>query len=143
MLTAIVLKEKRLGHIAEFFIEWRRMEMNERLNPVQEDIRIPANTAYTISGEAARQFKTGLIPQRIIQGDNGKKTNFIELDGIQIRFQFQEVSNETLRRTVGDLEFLLIEERTTTTASWGGSGNALHLAPNKFGPTRKSLKEKI
>ena len=30
--------------------------MNERLNPVQEDIRIPANTAYTISGEAARQF---------------------------------------------------------------------------------------
>ena len=37
----------------------------------------------------------------------------------------------------------MVEERTTTTASWGGSGNAPHLAPNKFGPTRKSLKEKI
>ena len=104
---------------------------------------VVGNLSCNLNLGAQFNFKTGLIPQRIIQGDNGKKTNFIELDGIQIRFQFQEVSNETLRRTVGDLEFLLIEERTTTTASWGGSGNALHLAPNKFGPTRKSLKEKI
>ena len=30
--------------------------MNERLNPVREDMGIPANAAYAISGEAARQF---------------------------------------------------------------------------------------
>ena len=37
----------------------------------------------------------------------------------------------------------MAEERTTPTVSWGGAGNAPHLAPNKFGPTKKSLKEKI
>ena len=37
----------------------------------------------------------------------------------------------------------MAEERTTPAASWGGAGNAPHLAPNDFGPTRKSLKEGI
>ena len=56
MLTSIVLKEKRLGHIAKFFIKRRRLGMNQRLNPVQEDMGIPANATYAIDGEAARQF---------------------------------------------------------------------------------------
>ena len=37
----------------------------------------------------------------------------------------------------------MAEERTTPAVSWGGAGNAPHLAPNNFGPTRKSSKEKI
>ena len=45
-----------LGHIAEFFIEQRRLGMNKRLNSVREDMGIPANAAYAISGEVARQF---------------------------------------------------------------------------------------
>ena len=32
------------------------MGVNKRLNMMQEDIRVPANTAYAISGEVARQF---------------------------------------------------------------------------------------
>ena len=34
------------------------------------------------------------------------KINFSKLDGIQTRLQFQDVSNEALRRTVGDPEIL-------------------------------------
>ena len=29
-------------------------------------------------------FKTGLIPQKVVKGKDGKKTNFSELDGIWI-----------------------------------------------------------
>ena len=51
-------------------------------------------------------FKTGLKPQRVMSGENGKKTNFSKLDGIRIRLQFQDVSNKTLQRMLGDPKFL-------------------------------------
>ena len=37
----------------------------------------------------------------------------------------------------------MAEERATPAVSWSGAGNAPHLAPNNFGPTRKSPKEEI
>ena len=51
-------------------------------------------------------YKTGFIPQRVIAGEGGRKTNFSELDGVRIRLQFQDVPNGTLQKTVGDPEFL-------------------------------------
>ena len=51
-------------------------------------------------------YKTGLIPQRVRSGENGRKTNFSELDGIRLHLQFQDVSNKTRQRTVGNPEFL-------------------------------------
>ena len=37
----------------------------------------------------------------------------------------------------------MVEERTSTTTLWGGSGNAPHLALIQCGPTRKSLQEGV
>ena len=51
-------------------------------------------------------LETGLIPQMVKQGKDRRKTNFSELAGMQIWLQFQDVSNMTLRKTVGDPEFL-------------------------------------
>ena len=64
------------------------------------------NLSCKLNLGAQFNLRTGLIPQWVISGENGKKTNFSKLDGIRIRLQFQDVSNRTLRRTVGDLEFL-------------------------------------
>ena len=64
------------------------------------------NLSCKLNLGAPFSYKTGLIPQRVISGKNRKKTNFSELDGIRIRLQFQYVSNKTLRRTVGNPEFL-------------------------------------
>ena len=51
-------------------------------------------------------FITGLIPQKVMQGKDGRRANFSKLEGIRIRLQFQDISNETLRKAVRDLEFL-------------------------------------
>ena len=56
LLMAMVSKEVVLGHIAEFFRTWRRMGMHERMALVQEEVGGPANIAYAVNGEAARQF---------------------------------------------------------------------------------------
>ena len=64
------------------------------------------NLSCNLNLGAQFNFKTGLVPQRVIHGEDGQKTNFSELDGIWIRLQFQDVSNETLQKTVGDPEFL-------------------------------------
>ena len=64
------------------------------------------NLSCKLNLGAQFNLKTGLIPQWVISGENGKKTNFSKLDGIRIRLQFQDVSNRTLQRTVGDPEFL-------------------------------------
>ena len=50
--------------------------------------------------------ETVFIRQKVIKDSTGKRTNFSELDGIRIRLQFQDVSNRTLRSTVGDSEFV-------------------------------------
>ena len=64
------------------------------------------NLSCKLNLGAQFNYKTGFIPQRVISGENGRKTNFSELDGVRIRLQFQDVSNKTLRRTVGNPEFL-------------------------------------
>ena len=64
------------------------------------------NLSCKLNLGAQFNLKTGLIPQWVISGENRKKTNFSKLDGIRIRLQFQDVSNRTLQRTVGDPEFL-------------------------------------
>ena len=49
---------------------------------------------------------TGLTPDKMVQDQIGKKKNASELRGVKIQLQFQDVSNETLRHTIEDPEFL-------------------------------------
>ena len=59
------------------------------------------NLSCKLNLGAQFNFKTGLIPQRVISGVNRKKKNFSELDSIRIRLQFQDDSNRTLRSSNG------------------------------------------
>ena len=77
------------------------------------------NLSCKLNLGAQFNFKTGLIPQRVISGENGKKTNFSEINGIRICLQFQDVLNKTLRRTVGDPEFLQWLKREPLQQRWG------------------------
>ena len=87
-------------------------------------------------------FKTGLIPQTVKQGADGKKVNFSELDGIQVRLQFQDVSNATLQRTIGDPEFLpLLKKETTTQTMWNGVCITPHLTPCTYGSTGELVED--
>ena len=54
------------------------------------------NLSCKLNLGAQFNYKTGLIPQQVISGKNGKKTNFSNLDSIRIRLQFQDVLNKTL-----------------------------------------------
>ena len=46
------------------------------------------NLSCNLNLGAQFNFKTGIVPQRVIQGEDGQKTNFSELDSIWIRLQF-------------------------------------------------------
>ena len=39
-------------------------------------------------------YKTGFIPQRVISGHTGRKTNFSKLDRVRIRLQIQDITNK-------------------------------------------------
>ena len=54
---------------------------------------------------------TGLTPQKVVHDQKGRKKNVSELGGVEIQLQFQDVSNETLRYTIEDPEFLWWLER--------------------------------
>ena len=64
------------------------------------------NLPCDINLGAQFNFVTGLTPQKVVQDQNGKKKNVSELGGVKIQLQFQDVSNETLRHTIEDPEFL-------------------------------------
>ena len=64
------------------------------------------NLPCDINLGAQFNFVTGLIPQKVIQDQNGKKKNVSEIGEVKIQLQFQDVSNKTLRHTIEDPEFL-------------------------------------
>ena len=68
---------------------------------------IVKNLSCKLNLGAQFNHQTGFIPQKVISGSTGKKTNFSELDGICICLHFQDVMNRTLRSLVGDSEFVL------------------------------------
>ena len=61
-----------------------------------------------MSGKEVAQFnyQTGFVPQKVIQSQDKRKISCSKFDGIRIRLQFQDVSNEAWRRTINNLEFL-------------------------------------
>ena len=64
------------------------------------------NLLCDINLGAQFNFVTGLTPQKVVQDQNGRNNNVSELGGVKIQLQFQDVSNETLRYTIEDPEFL-------------------------------------
>ena len=54
------------------------------------------NLSCKLNLGAQFNYKTGLLPQRVISRHTRKKTNFSKLDGIRIRLQFQDVTNKML-----------------------------------------------
>ena len=67
---------------------------------------IVKNLSCKLNLGAQFNHQTGFIPQKVISGSAGNKTNFCELDGIRIRLHFQDMTNRTLRSMVGDSEFV-------------------------------------
>ena len=64
------------------------------------------NLSCNLNLGAQFNFKTGLILQKVMQGEDRRKTNFSELDGIRIQLQFKNVSHVMLCETLTDPEFL-------------------------------------
>ena len=64
------------------------------------------NLPCDINLGAQFNFVTGLTPQKVVHDQKGRKKNVSELGGMEIQLQFQDVSNETLRYTIEDTEFL-------------------------------------
>ena len=63
------------------------------------------NLSCNVNLGAQFNYQTGFVPQKVIQSQSGRKINCSELDGVRIRMPFQDVSIETLRRTIKDPEF--------------------------------------
>ena len=51
-------------------------------------------------------FVTGLTPLKVVYDQEGRKKNVSKLGGMEVQLQFQDASNETLRNTIEDPEFL-------------------------------------
>ena len=62
--------------------------------------------ACSLNLGAQVKVKIGLILQQVMQGQDGRKANFSELDGVRIQLQFKDTSNATPQETVACPEVL-------------------------------------
>ena len=64
------------------------------------------NLSCDIDLGAQFNFETGLIPQKVMEDEGGRRTSFSELDGVRIQLHSKDVSHAMLPETVNDPEFL-------------------------------------
>ena len=69
------------------------------------------NLPCDINLGAQFNFVMGLTPQKVVYDQEGRKKNVSKLGRTEIQLQFQDASNETLRNTIEDPEFLWWLER--------------------------------
>ena len=69
------------------------------------------NLPCDINLGAQFNFVMGLTPQKVVYNQEGRKKNVSKLGGMEVQLQFQDASNETLRNTIEDPEFLWWLER--------------------------------
>ena len=96
------------------------------------------NPSCNLNLDAQFNFKTRFIQKKVMQGEDGRKTNFSELDGIRIQLQSKNVSNAMLQENLANPKFLRCLKGILTSMLKEGLGNSPHFTPTQGDSTRES-----